>query len=165
LNDLNSVQNRRLASLNNPKNRDAYQAVQWLQQHKNRFKMPIFGPPMLYLGLKDKSLAAIAESCFRESDLLTFTCLCREDYVKFCALTLDDDEKIFQRKLDLRVSDFSGTGKKLDDWRSPCSAEQMKRLGFDGFLKDVLTGPPEVLNTLCHTNSIHTLVFPSTALM
>lgn len=163
-----SVAARRLNMLKNPKNRDAYDAVSWLQREGHqRFQRKVFGPPLLYLGVKDKRLAVTAENCFRESDLLvrlfvnftneTFTCLCREDYLLMCDLLIDNKEQIFNRRLDIRIVEHS-RGNQFDDWRSPCSPEKLKELGFDYFLKDLLTGPPEVINTLCHSNGIQALV-------
>jgi hypothetical protein len=44
--------------------------VDWLQKegHK-RFQKPVFLPPLLSLGVKDKSWATLAESCLRPHDL------------------------------------------------------------------------------------------------
>jgi len=50
-------------------------------------------------------------------------------------------------------------GNQLKDWVTPVSTEQLKSLGFDGWLKDLITGPEEVINTLCHTNQIHAVVY------
>ena len=61
--------------------------------------------------------------------------------------------------MSVRVVENSG-GKQYDQWTSPCSREKLKSLGFDFWLTDILTGPNEVINTLCHLNSIHALVRP-----
>jgi hypothetical protein len=42
---------------------------------------------------------------------------------------------------------------------SPCSQEDIERLGFEFWLKDVLTGPEKVIETLCHLSQIHAIVF------
>jgi hypothetical protein len=88
----------------------------------------------------------------------TFTCLCREDFVLMSELFLDNKERIFPQGLSVRIVENS-RGKQLKDWQAPCSQDQLGRLGFDSFLKDMLTGPEHVINTLCHSNNIHSLVF------
>lgn len=70
---------------------------------------------------------------------------------------IDNKERHFDRRLNVRVVEYS-QGKKFDDWTSPCSNNDLKRLGFDCWLKDVLTGPKEVINTLCHSNQIQAIV-------
>lgn len=53
--------------------KDDYQTwfvVDWLQKEGHtRFQKPVFLPPLLSLGVTDKSLAALAESCLRPNDL------------------------------------------------------------------------------------------------
>ena len=44
--------------------------VEWLQATGHtRFQGPVYLPPILSLGVKDKSLASLAESCLRPHDL------------------------------------------------------------------------------------------------
>jgi hypothetical protein len=67
-----SVSARRLEMLNKAKEtQDTYEAVKWLQERggKQRFKGEIYLPPILSLGVKDPSLAATVESCFRPGEL------------------------------------------------------------------------------------------------
>lgn len=71
-------------------------------------------------------------------------------------MVIDNKEKIFNRRLQLRVVENSGGNR---NWTSPVPRQKLKDLGFDFWLKDILTGPDEVINTLCHSNSIHALVF------
>lgn len=71
LNAMLSVSARRLEQLNTSENRDTYEAVKWLEEEGyKRFKGKVYAPAILSLGIKDKSLAIVAESCFRNSDLL-----------------------------------------------------------------------------------------------
>jgi hypothetical protein len=86
----------------------------------------------------------------------TFTCLDRESFQLFSSLCIDNSERIFNRRLNLRVVENS-EGKKFDQWHAPCSSEKLHSLGFDYWLKDLLTGPEDILNTLCHSNAIHAL--------
>ena len=52
----------------------------------------------------------------------------------------------------------NSNGKQFKDWDPPVSTEQLKSLGFECWLKDLITGPEEVINTLCHLNQIHAVV-------
>jgi len=51
------------------KDRDAYDAVVWLQQegHK-RFKGEVFGPPLLSINVKDKGYAGYFETILQQRD-------------------------------------------------------------------------------------------------
>jgi hypothetical protein len=44
---------------------------------------------------------------------------------------------------------------------APCSDEKLKSLGFDGFLRDVLTGPEKVITMMCDSQKIHQIVCPT----
>lgn len=57
----------------------------------------------------------------------------------------------------VRVVENSG-GKRLVDWQSPVSKQELTEFGLEFYLRDILTGPDQVLNTLCYTNSIHAVV-------
>ena len=61
---------------------DDYQTalvVEWLQaKGHTRFQGPVYLPPILSLGVKDKSFASLAESCLRPYDL---TVLSNEKYL------------------------------------------------------------------------------------
>ena len=70
LNSMKSTFAHRLEKLKN----DDFQTwlvVDWLRKdgHK-RFQKPVFLPPLLSLGIKEKSLATLAESCLRPHDLI-----------------------------------------------------------------------------------------------
>ena len=69
LNSMNSTSALRMEKLK----KDDFQTwfvVDWLQKEGHeRFQNPVFLPPLLSLGIKDKSLATLAESCLRPHDL------------------------------------------------------------------------------------------------
>lgn len=69
LNSMNSTSALRMEKLK----QDDYQTwlvVDWLQKEGHeRFQNPVFLPPLLSLGIKDKSLATLAEGCLRPNDL------------------------------------------------------------------------------------------------
>lgn len=45
------------------------------------------------------------------------------------------------------------------------SQDEIRRLGFDFYLKDILTGPDDVLNSLCTSNHIYALVYSPLGLL
>jgi structural maintenance of chromosomes protein 5 len=169
-----SVYERRLDRFKNSRDsaeQDMYLAVKWLENEgKDLFKDKVFPPAILSLGMKDKSYRAIIDGAFRKLDLYVsswcllhpnlqvFTCLSREDYKTFCHWTQDNKANFFDHSLNVRVVENSG-GNQFNDWRPPCPSNQLKSLGFDCWLKDLLTGPEEVINTLCHSNQVHATVY------
>lgn len=70
---------------------------------------------------------------------------------------VDNSEKIFRKGLDLTVVEYSHT-KQFKDWTPPCSSEKLRELGIDTWLLNLLSGPEPVLNTLCHSAKIHSIV-------
>ena len=75
----------------------------------------------------------------------------------FNRLVVDNSEKIFSQAMGIKAVENS-KGKQFKDWDPPVSTEQLKSLGFECWLKDLITGPEEVINTLCHLNQIHAVV-------
>ena len=72
---------------------------------------------------------------------------------------VDNESKAFEKRPMIHVVENS-RGKQFKDWEAPCSNADLKRLGFDYWLKDLLTGPEPVLNSLCHSLNIQALVPP-----
>jgi hypothetical protein len=72
-------------------------------------------------------------------------------------LVVDNKERLFDRGMSIKALETEG-GKQFKDWAPPVPTEQLKSLGFDCWLKDLITGPEEVINTLCHQNQVHATV-------
>jgi hypothetical protein len=69
------VSARRLQKLSESReDQDTVDVVRWLENGgQERFRDPILLPPILSIGVKDKSLANLAETPFRRTDLLVLS--------------------------------------------------------------------------------------------
>lgn len=68
LKQLDDASHRKLESLSRW-DRDCGDAVRWLRQNHNKFKMEIFEPPMLSCTVPDNRFVNAVEACFGSSQL------------------------------------------------------------------------------------------------
>lgn len=127
--------------------RDTYKLWEWLQQHQDQFEKPVFGPPIVECTVKDPKYVDHIESLFQTSTMTSFTVQTKGDYKK-----LSDQAHDHMRLSEINIRTmFNG----LDPFRPPVSAEEMKRVGFEGWALDYLNGPEPVLAMLCGDLHIH----------
>jgi hypothetical protein len=70
---MDDIAKQRLEKLKND-HWETYEAVKWLQDGgKERFKGEVYLPPYLSIRVPNKSLASLAETCFRQDDLLVLS--------------------------------------------------------------------------------------------
>ena len=48
---------------------DTHDAILWLRQNKNKFRMEVFEPPFMCLSVKDRRYANAVEACFAGNQL------------------------------------------------------------------------------------------------
>lgn len=138
----------------NSRNGDAAKAWEWIQTHKDQFKGEVFGPPILECSIKDSRLAAAAETMITQSELLAFSVTCKEDFTK-----LQHQLYTIMRLSDINIR--SAPAVELASFKSPCSTEQLRSYGLEGWIIDLLEGPDEVLAMLCDNRAIHTMAYTS----
>ncbi|KAK9486669.1 P-loop containing nucleoside triphosphate hydrolase protein [Lipomyces starkeyi] len=139
--------------------RETFDAVIWLRQNKHIFKNEVFEPPILTLTMIDQNLTDAIESVVHRTQMLTFTCLSREDYVTFTENVID------KKRLNVPVVEYSGTDHPtFDKWKKICSPAQLQKLHFDGFLLDAVAAPDPVLNMLCHAANLDEFAYSRRAL-
>jgi chromosome segregation ATPase len=139
---------------NASRNGDAAKAWKWIQANKDQFKGEVFGPPILECSIKDSRLAAAAETMITQSELLAFSVTCKEDFT-----TLQN--QLYSR---MKLSDInirSAPAVELSSFKPPCSTEQLRSYGLEGWILDLLEGPDEVLAMLCDNRAIHTMAYTS----
>lgn len=130
--------------------KDTVKAWQWVQKNQNMFRDRIYGPPVLECSVKDQQYAKAIESLLSRNDFIAFTVTNREDRDLLLEHLTGRDH--------LRLSDISvknSNGKSMESWAPPCSNEELKSFGLDGWALDQITGPEPVLSTLCDFNNLH----------
>ena len=126
---------------------DSLKAYRWILDNQDRFEKEVFGPPTVTCSITDPKYADAIESLFQRTDFLAFTTQSKNDF------------RTLQRALmgELKLQDISirTCSTSLDLMRPPLSADELRRLGFDGWAKDFLKGPEPVVAMLCSENRLH----------
>lgn len=97
--------------------------------------------------IKDPKYADAIESLFQRTDFTAFTTQSRNDF-----RTLQRALNIEMKLHDISIRTCSVP---LEEFRPPMSDEELRRLGFDGWARDFLSGPDPVLAMLCSENRLH----------
>ncbi|EMC94314.1 hypothetical protein BAUCODRAFT_123954 [Baudoinia panamericana UAMH 10762] len=131
--------------------RQAYQAYQWIQNNRNRFSGDVYGPPAVELAAKDVRHAAAIESAIGQGEMLAFTVTSQADFN-----TLSDELYKHQGLSDISIR---VSGRPLDQYRPPCSNEQLQSYGLQAWMVDLVEGPDAVLAMLCDNRSLAATAF------
>lgn len=126
---------------------DTLKAYRWVLNNQDKFEQEVFGPPVVTCSVNDPKYADAIESLFQKTDFLAFTTQNRRDF------------RTLQRALigELQLHDVSirTCSIPLGNLRSPFSEDEVRRLGFDAWAKDLLSGPEPVLAMLCSENRLN----------
>ncbi|KAJ2804633.1 Structural maintenance of chromosomes protein 5, partial [Coemansia helicoidea] len=145
LHDLDNVALQRRAALRRF-NEDAFRALEWLEQNRDRFEQHVFAPVCLEAAVSDARYAPLIETVVGAGSLRMFVAQCDADYHTFTREVND--------RLGLRV-DVVRPARPLDAYRPPKPREALQALGFDGYALDFVEAPAPVLAALCARDSLH----------
>ncbi|KAH7926802.1 P-loop containing nucleoside triphosphate hydrolase protein [Leucogyrophana mollusca] len=133
--------------------RDCADAVVWLRNNQDKFKMEVFEPPMICCTVPDKRFTNAVEACFNANQLKMLVTQCEEDY-RTLNHYLNDTDKAGLRK-----------GARINTWYRPkidstiggppMSAEEMQTLAFDGYAIDYVDCPDGLLWYLKKELNLH----------
>lgn len=124
----------------------------WVQANKDKFEHEVFGPPMIVCAVKGGRDADWIEAMVGAGELKAFTVCSRND---FNVLTHQAYQVMGLTDVNIRNSTLG-----LDQYPTPdTSPEEMKRLGLDGWLMELITGPEPVLAMLCDNTNLHRNAF------
>ncbi|KAL4076371.1 hypothetical protein J3A83DRAFT_2194372 [Scleroderma citrinum] len=152
LKKLDDERHRKLESLRKD-DKDCADAVAWLRNNQDRFKMEVFEPPMISCNVPDKRYTNAVEACFGFTQLRTIVAQCEEDY-ELLNRCLNDTGEAGLRK-DGKVNTWFRP--KLEDTLSspPMSPEELKALGFDAYAIDKIDCPDGLLWYLKREVNLH----------
>lgn len=130
----------------------AFRAVQWLRANQNLFQKKVFEPIVLEVTVKDTKYVSQVESCINWPTLRTFVCQTRADYDRMTKELVD------KQKLRINVAEMEG-GRTMEQFEAarPLSVEQIRQLGFNAYISDMVEGPESVMAYLCNSANIHTI--------
>ncbi|XP_070501492.1 structural maintenance of chromosomes protein 5 [Chironomus tepperi] len=127
---------------------DAYQAYQWLDSNRNKFRGHIYNPIITEITVTDKKYAKYVENTIANRDFETFLCTNKED--------MKDLIVKFRNELKLNVNvGYTDPDETLRYQTEIPLDRNLKNLGIFAFVLDVIDGPIPVLNYLCSLYRIH----------
>ncbi|CEP63655.1 DNA repair ATPase SMC5 LALA0_S08e07580g [Lachancea lanzarotensis] len=124
---------------------DIRRAVQYIRS-KPDMSGYVLGPPIMLLSAKRPEFAKYIWTCVGLANSVALTMVDANAYDRF------NDELLRNYSVNLRQL----TGQEL---RSPYTLGELKRMGFEGYLSDLLTGDSRVLEMLCQVSGLHTIPF------
>lgn len=136
------------------------QAWTWFEENKGTLplKGEVYGPAILTCSITDPKHADAVESQLRLGDVVAITC------------TNSEDQRLLLRKL----TDRTGLGlhgiflrtspKPLSAYQPPVAASDLAQYGFEGYLRDCVTGPDPVIAMLCDNVRLNKVAFAAKAI-
>lgn len=116
---------------------DTFKAVEWLRRNKHLFIDEIIEPAILSLKIKDNRYIKEVETFLSFQILSSFICKNKEDFEKFVKILKEE------KKLGINVLE-----KFKDKKRNILSKEELKSLGFDVMLIDLIEDKEEIIDML-----------------
>ncbi|KAJ3107199.1 Structural maintenance of chromosomes protein 5 [Phlyctochytrium planicorne] len=128
-----------------------YRAVEWFRENQRtqqiRFEKTVFEPICLHVNVKNPDYAASVETIIGKNTLMNFVVQTREDYKALTRQILD----VLKLRCNVVMLDSS---MRLEP---AMTRNEIRSLGFDGYLLDFLDGPDEVIRAACQISGIHTI--------
>ena len=145
--EVKNLRNRRLEALGKM-NQNTPKVLKWLNDNPEHFQGRIMGPIALDVQVKDEKMAQAIESVISRSVLSSFYCTRVED--------VDEFNRIFEEKrwnVNIMLLEKYQTGAPLP--HSPWNKTELKALGFDCVLSDLIEAPEIVTWALHDHSKIH----------
>lgn len=132
-------------------------AWEWFEANKAELplKGEVYGPPILTCSLTDSKYADAVESQLRKGEMVAITC------------TNNDDQRLLLRKmthkdeLNLHGIYLRTSPKQLSAFAPPVQPSGLAQFGFEGYLRDYITGPDPVIAMLCDNVKLNRIAFAS----
>lgn len=133
------------------------QAWDWFLKHEAQLplKGKVYGPPILTCSISDPKYVDAIESQMRLGDVVAIT------------FTDKDDQQLLLRKfthkdeLGLHGVHLRTSPKPLSAFQPPVPNAQLAQYGFEGYLRDYVTGPEPVIAMLCDNVRLNRIAYTS----
>lgn len=147
------TQSGKQASLLQRYSPETAKAWEWFEKKKAELplKGEVYGPPILTCSLTDPKYADAVESQMRDGDFFAITCTNVDDQ----ALLNKEIRKITHRFY-LRTAP-----RPVAAFQPPVAASSLAQYGFEGYLRDYITGPDPVISMLCDNVRLNRVAYAS----
>ncbi|KAF1925401.1 P-loop containing nucleoside triphosphate hydrolase protein [Didymella exigua CBS 183.55] len=131
------------------------QAWEWFQNNKAQLPLrgEVYGPPILTCSLTDTKYADAVESQVRLGDAVAFTFTNKDDQ-QLLLHEFTSKDKLGLHNVYLRTSP-----KPLSAFPPPVRDADLPRYGFEGYLRDYITGPEPVIAMLCDNVKLNKVAY------
>ncbi|KAJ3116858.1 Structural maintenance of chromosomes protein 5, partial [Phlyctochytrium bullatum] len=120
-----------------------YQVLEWFRMNDKEqsvsFEKQVFEPIYLQMNVTDSAYAGPLEQTIGRGNLLM-------DYHAFTRQAID----VMKKRINVVHLEHG-------DYRPPIPIDELKRMGFDGYLIDFIDAPKEILQVLCQLAHLHTI--------
>jgi len=156
LRDLENVDRQKLEILKG-KNMDAYKAVLWLRENKNRYRGAVFEPFILCGNVANPENAKYLEANIILRDMTSFFFQDPDEMIDFT--------RHVRNNMGLKkVAAAQLPAETLDHFRPKVPRQRLVELGVKGYLTEMVSAPDEVMAFMCKQFNLHnTPVFPPTS--
>ena len=142
LEKMDDLKARRLQTLN-MLDTNTYNAYQWIQQNRDKFRYGIYGPVFLDVKVKDARFADYVDNLIPRHILLSFIAVSSEDYKTLMHNCAD------RNHWKINAIELEGPDHNFTDYRPQKSRDEILRLGFDCYAVDQINAPDKVITALC----------------
>lgn len=119
---------------------NAYKAVLWLTENREKFSATVHQPMLLNINVKEASYAKYLENIIPFRDLIAFTCEDKQD-MNLLLKYLRDQQK-------LQVNVVHSDPMKRISMQPNIPIENIKKFGFKYYLAELIEVPPSILKYL-----------------
>ena len=144
--ELNNVDKQKLQVLKN-KNDDAHRACLWLRDHLDQFRGEVHEPFIMCGNVTDPANAMYVENTVNHRDLTAFFFSDAEDMNNFLRITRQ--EKGWKKVSAVQADQVSTA------YVPEVPGSSLEQYGFVSYVREMVTGPDNVVAFLCHNYNIH----------
>ncbi|CAG8443432.1 2028_t:CDS:10, partial [Acaulospora colombiana] len=144
LKELDNVRRLRLDILRN--DYDTISAIEWIRKNGDKLVARVYDPMLLEIDIKNMRYADAVESLLGNSTK-TFVCESDQDYHTITKALCDIQK--------LRINVLCISHLSMKDFPYPRSIEQLRAIGFEGYLLDQINAPPMLLTAICDQANFH----------
>lgn len=128
---------------------NAYKAVLWLKENRDKFSATVHLPMLLNINVKDASYAKYLENIIPFRDLIAFTCEDKRD-MNLLLKYLRDQQK-------LQVNVVHSDPMKRVSMQPNISIENIKQFGFKHYLSELIEAPSSIMKYLVSMYSLNNI--------
>lgn len=119
---------------------NAYKAVLWLKENRDKFSATVHQPMLLNINVKEASYAKYLENIIPFRDLIAFTCENKQD-MNLLLKYLRDQQK-------LQINVVHSDPMKVVSMQPHIPIENIKKFGFKYYLAELIEVPPSIMKYL-----------------